>query len=118
MARCDQGYLCRVCGEEVEHITESELYLRYVIGEVDHATLHETSECHLQCNPALAQFIDDPNFALTNAVPELYAKAGLDPDYVAKRIEAVSRGYRRLWEIRGNRNRFPRVADYPLDADQ
>ena len=34
MARCDQGYLCEVCGAEVEEITESDLYLAYVLGEV------------------------------------------------------------------------------------
>jgi hypothetical protein len=34
MARCDKGYLCDVCGEEVEEIVDSELYLRYVMGEV------------------------------------------------------------------------------------
>ena len=34
MARCDQGYLCDVCGEEVESIRESDLYLRFVTGEL------------------------------------------------------------------------------------
>ena len=34
MARCDQGYLCEVCGEEVESIRESDLYLRFVTGEL------------------------------------------------------------------------------------
>ena len=40
MALCEQGYLCEVCGEEVETIDESDLYLRYVLGEVDPETLH------------------------------------------------------------------------------
>ena len=35
MARCDQGYLCEVCGEEVEDISNSDLYLRFIIGEID-----------------------------------------------------------------------------------
>jgi hypothetical protein len=30
MAKCDQGYLCVICGEEVEHIENSGLYLRYI----------------------------------------------------------------------------------------
>ena len=34
MAPCDQGYLCDVCGDEVEEIFESDLYLRFVIGEI------------------------------------------------------------------------------------
>ena len=33
MARCEKGYLCSVCGQDVEAITESELYLQYVLGE-------------------------------------------------------------------------------------
>ena len=35
MAGCERGYLCAVCGQEVEEITESDLYLRYVLGEVE-----------------------------------------------------------------------------------
>ena len=34
MARCEQGYLCDVCGQDVGEITESDLYLRYLLGEV------------------------------------------------------------------------------------
>jgi hypothetical protein len=34
MVACEQGYLCDVCGRDVEAITESDLYLRYVLGEV------------------------------------------------------------------------------------
>ena len=57
MAVCEQGYLCDVCGLEVETIDESDLYLRYVLGEVDPETLHVSPERHLRCNPTLAQFI-------------------------------------------------------------
>ena len=32
MAKCEEGYLCEVCGQDVAEITESDLYLRYVIG--------------------------------------------------------------------------------------
>ena len=34
MARCEQGYLCEVCGQDVGEIPGSDLYLRYVLGEV------------------------------------------------------------------------------------
>jgi len=34
VAACDQGYLCDVCGQDVAAITDSDLYLRYVMGEV------------------------------------------------------------------------------------
>ena len=57
MARCEQGYLCEVCGDEVEDITESDLYLRYVIGEIDARSLLSAPERHIRCNPVQAQFI-------------------------------------------------------------
>src|SRR3569833_2928011 len=53
--RCEEGYLCDVCGGDVEEITDSDLYLRYVIGMVDPETLHTTRERHVRCNPALTQ---------------------------------------------------------------
>src|SRR5437660_390556 len=40
MAKCDEGYRCDVCGRDVEAITDSELYLRYVLGEVPLEQLH------------------------------------------------------------------------------
>ena len=52
MARCEQGYLCDVCGAEVAEITESDLYLRYVLGEVAPEKLHLSRERHIRCNPA------------------------------------------------------------------
>ena len=57
MAKCDEGYLCGVCGHDVENVTDSELYLRYVIGLIDPELLHATPERHIRCNPELAQFI-------------------------------------------------------------
>src|SRR3954470_10024190 len=62
MAKCEQGYLCEVCGAEVEGITESDLYLRYVLGEVGPGWLPLSRERHIRCNPALAQYIVDPSF--------------------------------------------------------
>jgi hypothetical protein len=114
MARCDQGYLCRVCGEEVEHITDSQLYLSYVIGEVDPETLHQSTECHLNCSPAFAQFISDPRFCLQNQVASDFAKNKLDPEYVSVRTSLVSRGYARLWAIREERRKPLTVVEYPL----
>ena len=64
MAKCDQGYLCIVCGEEVDGITESGLYLRYVIGLVEPELLHQYPERHIRCDPTLAQFIVADDFAL------------------------------------------------------
>ena len=39
MAKCEEGYLCDVCGKDVEQLTDSDLYLRYVIGMLDPETL-------------------------------------------------------------------------------
>ena len=39
MVRCELGYICDVCGEDVEEIIHSDLYLRYVLGEVSRLEL-------------------------------------------------------------------------------
>jgi len=114
MARCDQGYLCRVCGEEVEHITDSQLYLSYVIGEIDPETLHATPECHLRCAPVFSQFIRDPRFEPPIQIEGIFSMVQLDEDYVAARIQLVSRGFGRLWEIRQERRKPLTVIEYPL----
>jgi hypothetical protein len=98
MARCEQGYLCEVCGADVEDITESDLYLRYVLGEVDPETLHVQPERHIRCNPTLAQFIVVEGFEPV-AVAGPFAKAGLDPAFVAEEEARVTRGYLRLKEV-------------------
>lgn len=98
MALCDQGYLCEVCGGEVEDLTQSDLYLRYVLGEVDPETLHVRPERHLTCNPSLAQFIVAENFPAVMA-DGLFAKSELDPDFVAVEEARVTRGYLRLLEL-------------------
>lgn len=58
MVRCEQGYLCDVCKQEVESIRDSDLYLRFVIGELPSRHLLAAPERHLRCNPVNAQFID------------------------------------------------------------
>jgi hypothetical protein len=110
MARCERGYLCAVCGEEVEQITESDLYLRYVLGEVEGDFLHRLPERHIRCNPALAQFIVADGFAPL-AIEGAFAKANLDPEFVTAEEERVTRGYLRLLEL-STANRP--IWDYPL----
>ena len=114
MARCDQGYLCRVCGEEVEHITDSQLYLSYVIGEVDPETLHASPECHLRCAPAFSQFISDNRFEESEELDGPFSKSHLDQGFVDARTALVSRGYDRLWVIRAERRKPLTVVEYPL----
>jgi hypothetical protein len=98
MAVCEKGYLCEVCGQEVEEITDSDLYLRYVLGEVDPETLHTTPERHIRCNPVLAQFIVAEGFEpVTLEGP--FAKSELDVEFVAEEEARVTHGYLRLREV-------------------
>ena len=98
MAKCDEGYRCEVCGRDVEAVTESDLYLRFVLGEVPLELLHRLPERHICCNPALAQYIVHPAFPpVTCEGP--FAKAALDAEYVAAEERRVTRGYRRLLAI-------------------
>jgi hypothetical protein len=110
MALCEQGYLCDVCGLEVETIDESDLYLRYVLGEVDPETLHVSKERHLRCNPTLAQFIVAEGFDPMVA-PGFFAKEALDPEFVADEEARVTRAYLRLRELPGSG--LP-LTEYPL----
>jgi hypothetical protein len=110
MARCEQGYLCEVCGREVEDITDSDLYLRYVLGEVDPETLHISRERHIRCNPTLAQFIVAEGFEPIVA-SGLFAKLHLDSEFVRAEERRVTRGYLRLAEV--IRLGLP-ITDYPL----
>jgi hypothetical protein len=112
MAKCDEGYRCEVCGEDVTSIVDSDLYLRYVIGELDPEVLHTSAERHIRCNRVLAQFICHDEFEEVVVEGE-WSLAGLDPGYVDRRTELVSRGYARLLEIAatdGDRD----VTAYPL----
>lgn len=98
MARCDEGYRCSVCGVEVEEITESDLYLGYVLGEVPLAELNSAPERHIRCNPTQAQFIVDDRFDPV-VVEGAFAKEGLDREEVARREQLVTRAWRRLKEL-------------------
>jgi hypothetical protein len=98
MAKCEQGYLCEVCGAEVEAMTDSDLYLRFILGEVLPEQLHAQPERHIRCNPALAQYIIDPAFEPVRC-EGLFAKEMFDPQWVAEEEARVTRGWRRLQEI-------------------
>ncbi|MBL8793203.1 MAG: hypothetical protein JNM56_04805 [Planctomycetia bacterium] len=110
MARCEQGYLCDVCGQEVEAMADSDLYLRYILGEVPPDRLMTTPERHIRCNPTTAQFIVAPGF--TPVFCEgMFAKEQLDPAFVREQEERVTRAWQRLQDL-------PRlgltIEEYPL----
>ena len=110
MAHCERGYLCDVCGEEVAEITDSDLYLRYVIGEVAARQLLSTPERHIRCNPTVAQFIVAPGFDPMR-VEGPFDKRELAPDEVARRESLITRGWKRLQEVR---SLGLAISEYPL----
>jgi hypothetical protein len=111
MAGCERGYLCTVCGQEVEEITDSDLYLRYVLGDVEWDQLNREPERHIRCNPILAQFIVDESFEPVSGAGA-FSKDQLDPDFVQSEERRVTLGYLRLRELATTELT---VAEYPLD---
>jgi hypothetical protein len=104
MARCDEGYRCEVCGQDVEAITDSGLYLRYVLGEVQLEFLHRLPERHIRCDPTFAQYIVDDRF-------EPVSCDGPFAKFVAAEETRVTRGWQRLQAIP---TLGLTVAEYPL----
>lgn len=98
MAKCDEGYLCDVCGRDVAELTDSDLYLRYIVGLLDPEVLHTTPERHIRCNPALAQYIVADEFEPV-IVEGPFDKRGLDPEFVRGQEQLFTRGWRRLIEV-------------------
>ena len=112
MAKCEEGYLCDVCGEDVADLVESSLYLRYVIGDIHPEVLHVQRERHLRCDPLLAQFIDHPEFPVV-VVDGAFGRPQLDAEFVAARVALVTEGWLRLRELSGS---SLSLLEYPLPA--
>src|ERR1700733_10071030 len=110
MAGCERGYLCTVCGQEVEEITDSDLYLRYVLGEAEWDELNRAPERHIRCNPVLAQFVVDPSFEPVICAGA-FSKSHLDPEFVRNEENRVTTAFQRLREL--VKENLP-IADYPL----
>jgi hypothetical protein len=112
MAKCDEGYRCEVCGRDVEAITESDLYLRYVLGEVPLEMIHRLPERHILCNPALAQYVVDPAFSPLTC-EGAFGKTHLDSAFVREEEDRVTRGWQRLQAIP---TLGLTIAEYPLSV--
>ena len=110
MAKCDEGYICEVCSEAVDAITDSDLYLRFIIGLVPLTELTQSPERHIRCNPTQAQFIVHNDFEPVT-VEGPFDKRELDPVDVTRQEELVTRGWLRLHEVSGSG--LP-VDEYPL----
>jgi hypothetical protein len=87
-----------VCGRDVEAITDSGLYLRYILGEVPLEKLHLHPERHIRCDPELAQFIVDPTFA-TIKCDGPFGKSQLEEQYTREQEDRVTRAWRRLLQV-------------------
>ncbi len=110
MAKCDEGYLCEVCGKDVANLTESDLYLRYVVGMIDPEVLHTSPERHIRCNLSLAQYIVAKDFEPV-AVEGPFDKRTLDEAHVCQQEDLLTRGWLRLQEIA--KGDLP-IIEYPL----
>ena len=110
LAHCERGYLCEVCDDEVAEITDSDLYLSYIVGLVDSRALLARPERHVRCNPVQAQFIVDERFA-PMTVEGPFDKRKLDQEYVRSQEDLVTRGWRRLQEVAGL---GISISEYPL----
>lgn len=94
--KCDHGYVCTVCGRQVETLADSWLYVRFACGEVGAADLPASKDRHLRCAPELAQYVVDPAFApLVDDRPET-DKRRRDPEEVRARERLLTRAWRRL----------------------
>ncbi len=111
MAKCEEGYLCDVCHGDVAEISDSSLYLRYVIGEIHAEVLHVQAERHICCDPVLAQFIEHPDFEPV-IVEGKFDRRLLDPQFVQSRTDLVTRGWLRLRQIAHS---GLAILDYPLN---
>ncbi|MDA7950803.1 MAG: hypothetical protein MPJ24_04870 [Pirellulaceae bacterium] len=110
MAKCDEGYLCVICTKEVAGMTNSDLYLRYLLGQVDVETLHAQPERHIRCNPVLAQYIVEETFSPV-VVEGDFDKRTLDPSFVSQQEELVTRAWKRLKTLpKSNLS----IQEYPL----
>lgn len=110
MAKCDEGYLCDVCGDDVAELTDSDLYLRFIVGLLDPEVLHTTSERHIRCNGALAQYIVADDFVPVE-VDGPFDKRQLDAEFVRDKERLMTRGWQRLKEVAGLG--IP-IIEYPL----
>jgi hypothetical protein len=112
MAKCDQGYLCEICHEDVASMRDSDLYLRYVTGQIDSRELLASPERHIRCNSVVAQFIVDREFEMVH-VEGPFSKNEMDVQFVTKQETLITRGWQRLQELADVADTLP-VSGYPL----
>ena len=97
----------------MEDITGSDLYLRYVLGEVEARHLMTAPERHLRCNPVTSQFIVAAEFEPVT-VEGPFDKRLQDSVEVAQREALVTRAWQRLQVVR---QLGLSISDYPLSRE-
>ncbi|MBM82536.1 MAG: hypothetical protein CMJ78_18385 [Planctomycetaceae bacterium] len=112
MAKCDEGYLCDICQQPVDEIVDSDLYLRYILGEVSWEQLNTAAERHIRCNPVQAQFIVDDDFDPVEVEGD-FDKRNFAPEDRKNIEDRVTRAWRRLQEVA--KLGIP-INEYPLDS--
>ena len=115
MSNCDEGYNCDRCGEYVENVKDSELYLRYVLGAVPSEELPREPERHIRCGPEMAQFIVDAEFPPVACDDPAIDKRNLPEDVRARNEALFTLAWRRLQAVADSP--VP-VSDYPLPRDE
>lgn len=110
MAKCDEGYRCDICQQDVEIILDSDLYLRFILGEVKLEQLHLQRERHIRCNPSLAQYIVDSAFTPI-ACDGPFSKSEMDVEFQQAEELRVTTAWRRLQSIP---TLGLSIAEYPL----
>ncbi len=114
MAHCDEGYSCDRCGEYVDDVQVSELYLRYVLGAVPLDELPREPDRHIRCSPELAQFIVDDGFEPITCEDPVLDKRRLPAPVRARQERVFTLAWRRLQEVRALG--LP-VDEYPLPPE-
>ena len=110
MAKCDEGYLCDVCGQDVAELTDSDLYLRYIVGMLDPEVLHTTPERHIRCNPR-SPSTSSPTTSSRSSSKARSTSARSTRATSREREALLTRGWRRLNEV--VRLGVP-IIEYPL----
>jgi hypothetical protein len=93
-------------------MADSDLYLRYILGQVEAETLHTTPERHIRCNPTLAQFIVDDAFTPV-VVEGDFDKRQLDAAFRQQQEQRVTLAWRRLQQVA--KSDVP-ITEYPLET--
>ena len=114
MANCDEGYNCDRCGEYVQNVKVSELYLRYVMGAVPASELPREPERHIRCAPEFAQFIVDKRFDPVVCDDPALDKRSLPVDVRLRQERVFTRTWLRLQEVADS---GMSVDEYPLSAE-